>query len=325
LLDLAGQVILHGCLAALVVEALLRLWRVGNPGERLALRWIALATPLLLPPGCLVLAPSRASETFALSRAVFAGTHWNQIIVGSVGLATIAALLLVGVGALLYLRDALPFLDDRLRGIADRHAPSDHPGVLRLSGLLASLAASGLRTRVTALVLDRDTPVLLCSGVDRPTLVISTGALARLDDAELEAALAHELAHAAHRDPLLGWLLMVVRTVAWFSPAAQIVARQIVQDMEYRADMAVVNRGQAAALSAAIAALSDVPDSETDLLPPRSASTRPRALLAHAERVAVGARCERLFFTPPIVDARLVRFRVALAALGLSSLLFFVV
>ena len=37
LLSAAGQAILHATVAALFVEALLRLWRVEDPGERLAM------------------------------------------------------------------------------------------------------------------------------------------------------------------------------------------------------------------------------------------------------------------------------------------------
>jgi len=39
----AGQAILHATVAAFVIEALLRLWRVEDPGERLAMRWMTLS------------------------------------------------------------------------------------------------------------------------------------------------------------------------------------------------------------------------------------------------------------------------------------------
>ena len=325
MLDTAGLVILHGCIAALLVEALLRVWRVQDPSERLALRWLALVAPVVLPVAFHVIAPGRSTEWFGSARAIFAGEHWNQVTVGRTGVASLATVALLIVGCLLYLRDALPFLDDRVRGLADRDANPGHPELARVRALLDKLQQAVGAPAMAVVLLERRTPVLLCSGVDRPTIVISTGTLSRLSDDELRAALAHELAHAARRDPLMGWLLMVVRTLASFSPAAQVVARQVVQELEYRADVTVARLGHSAALSRAIAALADIPDSETDLVPPRSPRGFPRGLLARAERVAVGNRCERVFAQPEPTRAGLGALRLGLAAVGMTALLFFVV
>jgi Zn-dependent protease with chaperone function len=325
LLDTAGLVILHGCIAALLVEALLRLWRVQDPGERLALRWLALVAPIVLPAAFHLIAPGRSTEWFGSTRALFAGEHWNQLALGRTGAASLAAAALLIVGGLLYLRDALPFLQDRIGGLGERDIVSEHPELLRLRTLLDELQQSVGAPATAVVLLDRRTPVLLCSGIDRPTLVISTGTLSRLGSDQLRAALAHELAHAARRDPLMGWLLMVVRTVAWFSPAAQIVARQVVQEVEYRADVTVARLGHSAALSRAIAALADAPDSETDLVPPSWRRGFPRGLLARAELVAVANRCERVLAQPEPTRSGLGALRLGLAVVGMTALLFFVV
>lgn len=326
MLDTAGLVILHGCIAALLVEALLRVWRVQAPGERLALRWLALVAPLVVPAVFHFLVPARSAEAFGTDRALFAGDHWNQLALGEAGAASIATVALVAVGALLYLRDTIPFLDDRIRGLGEGDIVSGHPALARVTTLLAGLEQVVGSPRMAVVLLDRQAPVLLCSGVDRPTLVISTGTLSRLRDDELRAALAHELAHAARRDPLMGWLLMVVRTLAFFSPAAQVVARQVVQEVEYRADMVVARLGYSAALGRAIAILSETAESESDLVPARPAGGFPRTLLARAERVAVANRCERVLSQGELsVQPGLATVRVGLAAVGLATLLFFVV
>jgi len=325
LLDTAGLIILHGCIAALLVEALLRIWRMQDPGERLAMRWLALVAPIVLPAAFRVLAPGRSTEWFGSARALFAGEHWNQLTLLHAGTATFATVTLLILGGLLYMRDALPFLTDRVRGLGERDAVSGHPESARIRSLLDELQQAVGAPAMAVVLLDRQTPVLLCSGVDRPTLVISTGTISRLSGDQLRAALIHELAHAAHRDPLMGWLLLVVRTVAWFSPAAQVVARQIVQELEYRADVTVARLGHSVALSGAIEALSDSLDSETDLVPPRSPLEFPRRLMARAERVAVGNRCERVFAQPEPVRTGLGPLRFGLAAIGISALLFFVV
>jgi len=65
-------------------------------------------------------------------------------------------------------------------------------------------------------------PGCLTVGVQRsPTIVVTTGLLDRLDDAELDAALAHEVAHIANRD-----LPLVTAVAATVSIGDQLLARE---------------------------------------------------------------------------------------------------
>ena len=48
--ELLAEPLLHGLVAAVVVAALLRVWRLAEPGQRLAFQLLGLACPLLLPP-----------------------------------------------------------------------------------------------------------------------------------------------------------------------------------------------------------------------------------------------------------------------------------
>jgi hypothetical protein len=75
---------------------------------------------------------------------------------------------------------------------------------------------------------------LLCEGVRRPTLVASPAIVERLDADGLDAAVAHEVAHGSFRDPAWGYLLLAVRALLFFNPAAQWIARTIVDDVERR-------------------------------------------------------------------------------------------
>ena len=71
-------------------------------------------------------------------------------------------------------------------------------------------------------------------------LVVSPATLERLRGDELDAAVAHELAHAAHHDPAWGYALIAVRAALFFNPAVQWVARAMVDDIERRADQVAV-------------------------------------------------------------------------------------
>jgi Zn-dependent protease with chaperone function len=321
-----GLAILHGCVAAAFVEALLQVWRVHAPGQRIALRFLALAAPIVLPGLLALVAPSRGTAVFAIRWALFSGARWDVVQVAGSGLAQLATTVLAGIGVLLFLRDGLPFLTDRIRRENDEEqAPASHPARPRVAALLAGLPAAGLATPPDVRVLSTPDAVLFASGLGRPALTISTGTCDRLDDDELRAAIAHELEHLRRRDPALGWVLLVMRALQCFSPAAQIVGRQIVQEIERRSDHHVAERGMAPALARAIRRLSSAGTPRTDLAPDSSVPPALAALASRAASHATEARCERLLATPPPEPARLGRLRAALTAGGLLTLLFFTI
>lgn len=78
-------------------------------------------------------------------------------------------------------------------------------------------------------------------GLLRPRVIVSPLLAERLDARALQAALAHEQAHARHRDPLRIWLAQVVTDLQWPWPQAQkrlrdwLVALELARDAEARA------------------------------------------------------------------------------------------
>lgn len=322
----AGQAILHATVAALLIEGLLRLWRVEDPGERLAMRGIALAAPLLLTTMYLAAAPWRAESWFVEDWSLFAGAHWNHVRLGGIGLASAASAALSAAGTALFLRDALPFVADRLvRTAAGDRLPHDHPAYARVRNAVDAAEGRGVNRPSTVTVVALESPVLLCTGTRRTEIVISTGTLDHFDDAALEAALAHEMAHLAARDPLTGWWLMAARTLQFFNPVVQIVARQAVQDLERRADIVVAERGRARGLADAVQRLSLAEHVHSDLTLPADGRHPARRLLASAQRRAVDARCELLLEGTLPARQPFRTVRLGLAASALAVLLFLVV
>ena len=322
----AGQAILHATVAALIVEALVRLWRVEDPGERLAMRAIAIGAPIFFTTFYLAAAPWRSAPWFADRWALFAGASWDRVHLAGVGFATAAGVALSAAGTVLYLRDAVPFLAGRfLRAVPDDPLSERHPARARVARALASVP-DGIGPRPSMVtVLDLEAPVLLCTGVDRTAIVVSTGTLARLDDEALRAALAHEAAHLAARDPLTGWWLMAARTLQFFNPVVQIVARQVIQDIERRADLAVAALGQGAPLAEAVHRLSSAADVHSDLALPSDRGHLGDRLLASAHRRAIDAR-RQLLLEDDRPEAQPYRAgRLCLTGTAVAALLFLVV
>ncbi len=85
------------------------------------------------------------------------------------------------------------------------------------------LRLASARTGIPARELSDTQPFCALAGVRRPVVIISTGTLAELDDAELDAALLHERGHARRGDQVLAALLSFFVDLLPL-PAADLVA-----------------------------------------------------------------------------------------------------
>jgi Zn-dependent protease with chaperone function len=319
--ELLAQSIVHALVAALVVEALVRVWRVQRPDERLALRLAALVQPLAVTPALVFLSPVRAGEEFRDRWAIFSGRHWEGIQLLGRSVFDIFVLAMAGLGLGLFLMDLLPLL----RRVARRGSREARPPPAELAAEVVQLArAAGARPPPVCL-LAADVPAVYCTGVRRPRVMISRGALDLLDPAERRAALAHEVFHLARRDPLVSWLLMGARALLLFNPVAQVLARVMAREAERRADDGSVGvTGDPLALASALLKLHRATGGGPAVprtLPFGSALSEP---LRRARSRDVEIRCRRLIDGGPGSALPLSGLRVALVALSLPALLFFV-
>lgn len=314
-----AQSMLHALVAGLMVEALLLAWRVENGAWRLRFRLLALAEPILVLP-LFFLVAWRGDASFIAGAALFATERWNLLQIGGVPFGSIVLLGAAAAGAGLFLRDAAPPLLDLLRTAPGRDwTPAPVP-----AGLIALVQSHAQALGIASpdvRVLRLRTPVLLCEQASRPALVVSTGTLDRLDPDALDAGVAHELAHAAHRDPAWGYVLIAARALTFFNPAAQWTARAAVDDIERRADQVALRlTGNAAGLAAAIRALM-----LGESYPPAGVSERFERMFWGSRVLSVERRCTRVLAGTPAAGLDFGTLRLVLAAAGMTGLLFFVV
>src|SRR5262245_46845505 len=79
-------------------------------------------------------------------------------------------------------------------------------------------------------------PLALTYGLRRPTLLFSTWLLENLDQRELEAVVAHELAHVARHDYLVVWLATILRDAFFYLPVCRAAYRQLQTEKEFACD-----------------------------------------------------------------------------------------
>ena len=97
--------------------------------------------------------------------------------------------------------------------------------------------ATALHSPVPRLLLRScDRPLALTLGFRRPILLLSTWMVERLDRQELDAVLAHELAHIARRDYVVIWLATVLRDAFFYLPTSHAAYAQLQQEKEEACD-----------------------------------------------------------------------------------------
>jgi hypothetical protein len=117
----------------------------------------------------------------------------------------------------------------------------------------AVLWLRGLVRALRSLRKARRPPLVHTSGLWRPRPILSPAFAVAAEPAVLEAACAHERAHAAHRDPLRIWLAQLVADLQWPLPSARLRYRAWREALEWaRDDEARAAGAQGADLAAAI-------------------------------------------------------------------------
>jgi len=80
-------------------------------------------------------------------------------------------------------------------------------------------------------------------GINRPVLLWPEGISGRLEDAHLEAILAHELWHVRRRDNLAAAVHMVVEAIFWFHPLVWWMGARLLEERERACDEEVLEMG----------------------------------------------------------------------------------
>jgi hypothetical protein len=102
---------------------------------------------------------------------------------------------------------------------------------------LADAAATSLGTAsVRVLVRPYHRPLAFTYGIRQPSLLISTWMLDHLDTHELEAVLAHEIAHVARGDSLFAWVATILRDAFFYLPTSRAAYALVRQDRELASD-----------------------------------------------------------------------------------------
>ena len=171
----------------------------------------------------------------------------------------------------------------------------------------AALLAGHRESALGAVLVDHAQPAAYCVAGPRPTVIVTTGALQKLDSGQLDAVLAHERAHLAYHHHRLLAIARIGCQVLPFVPLTRNTATQVARLIEMHADDAATGTRDGEVLATALVTLAS------------TASPAPGLAAAATDAVQ---RIQRLL-TPaePLGRARRQLLRAGAGALALTPVL----
>jgi beta-lactamase regulating signal transducer with metallopeptidase domain len=171
-------------------------------------------------------------------------------------------------------------------------------------------------TRTVAVRLSEDVLAPCAARVLRPVIWVPLSLLTRTPADQLEALLAHELAHIARKDWLWNGVQCVIESLLFFHPAAWWLGRRIRQEREQACDdLAVAACGDPLALAEALAAL----ERERQPCPRLALAARGGPLLKRIRRLLSGAPSGGRWGAPAVLGALIVTALLLVSQLGLAG------
>lgn len=318
-----SEAVFYSLIAVAAVEGMMAIWRIREPLTQVEFRLLVLLLPVLCPPLFYLLYPSRLSTPFR-QMALLDLNRWLGLeLAGGIGVWHLFAAMLAITTGFFAIKGVLPVI---------RHYSGQRPSLPviekgqfpNLDEALADLSKTGDIPVPTVLLSPEDTMVAYSSG--RRTLVISAAIIDLLDKDELQAVIAHEVAHLSEQAVWIGRVLLL-RFLMFYNPLAIPVFHRIINDSEkLYDDIAMRFSGERLPLVSALLKISrrsaTTPSADTG-------KRRPWQKIAALENDAcqslVMERAKRIIHQDEEEGISYQKFGLAVTAVMLSVLLFFVV
>ncbi len=243
------QAFCHSIIAFIVVDRAVYLWSINNPLIRQRFHLIVVLLPVFSFPLYQAINPDRVSVSFRME-ALFDINRWlNLELWETIPLGLFFVVIMIITTIIFIFQEMLPILkhtvesrrsdieaeeadDNSVAGQAIKNLPVEKPDIF---------------------ILDDDDRVLFSTTGRNAAVFISTGLIKTLDKEQLQAAIAHEIAHIARNKKPLLIAVFLFRIIMFFNPVALLEFRRLVQEEEKICDdMAVALTQKPHALSGAL-------------------------------------------------------------------------
>ncbi len=224
----AVQSFFHALIAAIIIDRSIRIWGISSPGIKQRFRFITVILPVLSFPAYEIINPDRSALSFRME-ALFDSNRWLDLeLWNTVPISFLFILLFLLTVLVFVLQELIPIIKQMLESdtaVRDLKRPAEDSVI--------SEALSGLQADIPEVfIIDDDRLILYSSTNKKPAIFLSSGLVDAFTREQMQAALAHEIAHIARsRRPLL-IMVFLLRVLMFFNPVVLLEFRRIVQEEE---------------------------------------------------------------------------------------------
>lgn len=236
----AAQAFCHALITAVIMDRALKAWKINDPVNRQRFSLVVVLFPIISFPFFQALDPGRSSVLFRLN-ALFDSNRWLDMELWSAIPLSVLFLLVLAATSLVFLfQEMVPVLRHTLE--SNDSAPEGVPMQTNPFLEQASKTLSLETPRVH--IIDDDEFLIFSTTGKKPVIFVSTGLTKSLTPDQLQAALAHEVAHIARsrRPVLLG--VFFLRVLMFFNPVVLLEFRRAVRNEEKICDDIAVSLTQ---------------------------------------------------------------------------------
>ena len=223
-----AQSFCHSLIASVLMDQALRAWRIDDPLIRQRFRLTVVFFPIFSFPFYQAINPDRGSVLFRLS-ALFDVNRWLNVELWGVISFGLLFLIVLAITSLIFLfQEMIPILKHTLES-----STMEHEGTRRESDPFIESASRALSIETPQVLVVEDEELVIFSTTGKnPLIVVSTGLTEALTPDEMQAALAHEIAHIARSQRPLLLAVFFLRMILFFNPVALIEFRRVVRNEE---------------------------------------------------------------------------------------------
>jgi Zn-dependent protease with chaperone function len=223
-----AQSFCHALIASVLMDQALRAWKINDPLIRQRFRVTVVLFPIFSFPFYQAINPDRGSVLFRLN-ALFDVNRWLNVELWGVISFGLLFLVVLAITSLIFLfQEMIPILKHTLES-----RTMEHEGTRRESDPFIENACRALSIETPqVLIVEDEEPVIFSTTGKNALIVVSTGLTETLTQDEMQAALAHEIAHISRgRRPVL-LAVFFLRMILFFNPVALIEFRRVVRNEE---------------------------------------------------------------------------------------------
>ncbi|MBA4372954.1 MAG: hypothetical protein C0402_08825 [Thermodesulfovibrio sp.] len=290
------QSVLHAFIALMLVEVSFYAWDIDDHLSKFRYRILTLGLPIIMFPAFQMISPDRGSWYFRLTTALFDSQRWLDLkVIGIFPLAVLFLGMLTAFSLLFVMQEIFPIFKGRRASQGADAYPETHAYDARMQAVLEDICLPLQMERPLFQVINEIFPVLFTQGFRKHTIIISDHLLMTLDDAQLRAALTHEIVHMMRSSSLKTPLIYLLRMLMFYNPVSLVEFRRIVHDEEFICDAITVSlTGQPDALISALSAFYYYPEPGQPDAQEGSLTQMKERVESHSHNLVLDERIEKL-------------------------------